>query len=418
MFEKYTLKNNAKVILIPQENAHSTTVLVVYPIGSRYENAKMSGVSHYIEHLMFKGTKKRPNTRILTREIDRLGAEYNAFTAKEHTGYYIKADSKFIETSLDILSDMLFNSLFDKKEMEREKTVIVEELRMYKDNPIMNIENIFEEMMYKAPLGRDVGGTEKTVMSFARADVLAFKRKYYDSSNATVVVAGDITEAVKNLLEKYFGAEESKQTPAKQFQPAVFGAAAKDKRIFIEKKKTDQVQMMLGFPGFEYNAKENIIFNVLNTILGGSMSSRLFIQVRERRGLAYSIYSGAENYRDAGHVYVRVGLEAKNVNKALIVIKQEINKIKNKGVANQELEDAKTHLRGRVTLSMENSNVQASWYAGQSLFLEKIETPEERLARIDQVTDDEIRALAKKVFNMKKMRVSIIGDLEKRDVNF
>lgn len=418
MFEQYTLKNKARVILIPQENVHSTTVLVVYPVGSRYENAKMGGVSHYIEHLMFKGTKKRKNTLILTREIDRLGAEYNAFTSKEHTGYYIKADSKFIETSLDILSDMLFNSTFDKKEMEREKTVIVEELRMYKDNPIMNIENVFEENMYKEPLGRDVGGTEKNVMGFTREDVLEFKQKYYDPSNATIVVAGDISEAVKNLLEKYFGAEENKYNPSKHFQPAVFGAEEKEKRIFIEKKKTDQVQLMLGFPGFEYGAEENVALGVLNTILGGSMSSRLFIQVRERRGLAYSIHSGSENYRDAGYVYVRAGLEGKNVNKAIQVIKQEIEKIKTKGVTSRELEDAKTHVRGRITLSMENSSAQASWYAGQALFLKQIETPEQRLEKIDKVTKEQIQSLAKKVFSMNKMRVSLIGDLEKDNVKF
>ena len=418
MFEQYILKNKVKVILVPQQNAHSVTVLVVFPVGSRYETAKMSGVSHYIEHLMFKGTTKRPNTLILTREIDRLGAEYNAFTAKEHTGYYIKADSKFIATSLDILSDMLFNSLFDKKEMEREKTVIVEELRMYKDNPIMNVENIFEQMMYQAPLGRDIGGTEKTVMSFNRADVLEFKHKYYDPANTTIVVAGDISESTKELLEKYFGAEANKHAPFKHFQPAVFGTEAKAKRIFVEKKKTDQVQLMLGFPGFAYDAEANVILGVLNTILGGSMSSRLFIQVRERRGLAYSIHSGSENFRDTGYAYVRVGLDAKNVNKAIAVIKQEIAKIKTKGITDQELSDAKTHARGRITLSMENSSAEASWYAGQSLFLKQIETPEEKLQKIDQVTKEQIKNLAKKVFNMKKMRISIIGDLEKNNVRF
>lgn len=419
MFQQYTLKNKAKVILVPQENIHSATVLVVYPVGSRYENAKLAGVSHYIEHLMFKGTKKRPNTLVLTREIDRLGAEYNAFTAKEHTGYYIKADSEFIETSLDILSDMLFNSKFDKKEMEREKTVIVEELRMYKDNPIMNIENVFEENLYQEPLGRDIGGSEKTVMGFARADVLEYKHKYYDPSNMIIVVSGNINESIKDLLDKYFGAEENKFNPSKHFAPAVFGSEDKTKRIFVEKKKTDQVQLMLGFPGFAYDSKEeNTILGVLNTILGGSMSSRLFIQVRERRGLAYSIHSGVENFRDTGYACVRAGLEAKNVNKAIQVIKQEIEKIKNKGVTAQELADAKTHLRGHISLSMENSSAQASWYAGQALFLDKLETPEERLSRIDTVTQAQIKTLAKKVFNMKKMRVALIGDLEKNKVKF
>src|SRR3989338_11336466 len=148
MFEQYKLKNHARVILVPQENTHSVTVMVVFPVGSRHETAKLNGVSHYIEHLMFKGTKKRKNTLILTREIDRLGAEYNAFTGKEYTGYYIKSDAQYLETSLDILSDMLFSSLFDPKEMEREKGPVIEEIRMYNDNPLMNIENVFEDLLY------------------------------------------------------------------------------------------------------------------------------------------------------------------------------------------------------------------------------------------------------------------------------
>ena len=419
MFEQYKLKNTVNVILVPQENTHSTTVLVVYPVGSRYESAKLSGVSHYIEHLMFKGTKKRKNTLILTREIDRLGAEYNAFTAKDHTGYYIKTDCNYVETSLDILSDMLFNSTVDAKEMEREKTVIVEELRMYKDNPVMNIDNVFEELIYNGcALGRDIGGTEKTVMSLARPDVLEYKQKYYDPSNATIVVAGHIKENVKNLLEKYFGSEESKHKPSDKYDKFVLGSEKKDERIFAQRKVTDQVQLMLGFPGFDYNAKENIVSSVMNTILGGTMSSRLFIQVRERRGLAYSIYSGAENFSDTGYMFVKAGLEAKNINKAIEVVKAEIEKIIDKGVTSQELKNAKTNLRGKLTLSMENSSVQASWYAHQALFLKEMKTPEEKLAELEKVTNDQIQNVAKKVFKMNKMRVAVIGDVENRNIKF
>src|SRR3989338_4348659 len=160
MFTKYALANGASVILVPQHDTKSVTVLVMYPVGSRYEPEKMAGVSHYIEHLMFKGTKKRKSTLVLTREIDRLGAEYNAFTGKEYTAYYIKVDAEYTTIALDILSDMLFNSLFDPKEMEREKGPIIEELRMYRDNPLMNIDSIFEQVLYRGcPLGRDICGT-------------------------------------------------------------------------------------------------------------------------------------------------------------------------------------------------------------------------------------------------------------------
>ena len=418
MYHKYKLVNGANIILVPLQDTKSVTTLVMYPVGSRFESEKMSGVSHFVEHMMFKGTKKRPNTLVLTREIDRLGAEYNAFTSKEYTGYYIKADSKYLSVSLDILSDMLFNSKFEAKEMKKEKGVIVEEIRMYNDNPLMNIENIFEEVMFAGELGRDVAGTEKHVLSYKREDVLDYRDKYYSPQNATIVIAGNIDKKTETWVEKYFGQEKNKKKLNNSFVQGKFNSAQKTKRIKIQKKPTDQAQMMLGFPGFDYNAKENAILSVLNTILGGSMSSRLFIQIRERRGLAYMVRSGADNFRDTGYVYVRVGLESKNINPAIKVIKDEIKKIISKGVTKKELADAKTHIRGALTLSLEDSSAQASWLAKETLFMNEIKIPEERLEEIDKVTNQQIKNLAKKVFKFDQMRVAIIGDVEESDISF
>ena len=284
MFEYYQLQNKAKVCLIPLKDTRSITGLIMFPVGSRYEPEKLNGVSHFIEHLMFKGTKKRKNTLTLTREIDRLGAEYNAFTGKEYTGYYIKADIDYTDTVLDILADMLYNSIFDPKEMEREKSVIVEELRMYNDNPIMNLDNIFESVMFKgSPMAWDIGGTPKHVMSYRRNEILSYRGRYYDPSNMTIVLAGSINEATKVRIETYFGQEPAKHRVRDHFKPAVFGPVEKDKRIVVQSKKTEQAQIMLGFPGFHHQHINNSIVSVLNTILGGSMSSRLFIQIRERR---------------------------------------------------------------------------------------------------------------------------------------
>lgn len=419
MFQKTQLKNKTNLYLVPLENTKAVTVLVMYPVGSRFEAEKMNGVSHYIEHLMFKGTKKRPSTLTLTREIDRLGAEYNAFTSKEYTGYYIKTDAKYLKTALDILSDMLLGSKFDAKEMEKEKTVIVEELRMYKDNPIMNIENVFEELMFDGcPLAWDIGGTEKHVLSYKRADVLKFKKKYYNPENTTVAVAGNTDDNTVKLIEKYFGSNKNGTKLDKKFKPAKFGSVTKSKRLKVEHKKTDQAQLMLGFPGFHHNHKSSPALSVLNTILGGSMSSRLFIQIRERRGLAYMIRSGADSFRDTGYVYIRAGLEAKNINKAIEVVKQELKKIKSKGVTKKELQDAKTHIRGGLSLTMEDSSSQASWYARQALFADKIKTPEQKLAELDKVTNEQIIALANKVFKEDKMRVAVIGDIGDRSIRF
>lgn len=418
MFDLYTLPNHARVILVPQKDTASLTTLIMYPVGSRYEPAHLAGASHYIEHLMFKGTKKRKNTLTLTREIDRLGAEYNAFTGKEYTAYYIKADAKYTDVSLDILSDMLFNSVFDPKEMEREKGPVIEEIRMYKDNPMMNIENIFEEVMYAgSPLGRDISGTEQHIRNLERSDVLVYKEKYYDPSNMTVVLAGNMVENIREKVAAYFGAKAKDHGVSKSFKPYQFGGAGKQDRIKVEQKKTDQIQLMLGFPGFPTDADENSTLAVLNTILGGSMSSRLFIQVRERRGLAYMIRSGTEHYRDTGYNFVRAGLEKKNIGKAMKVILDEIEKLKSKAVTPRELVDAKTHIRGALTLTLEDSSSQANWYAREAVFRRQILTPEERLQKIETVTVADIQALAKRAFLMPQMRVAVIGDVSEKEIN-
>jgi len=410
------LKNKANVILVPQAEAKSVTVLVMFPVGSRYETEKLSGVSHFIEHMMFKGTKKRPSTLILTREIDRLGADYNAFTEKEFTGYYIKANKDYIETILDILADMLNNSLFDAEEIQREKTVIVEELRMYRDNPLMNIGNVFEELMYQdCPLGWDIGGTDKTVMGVKRQDMLEYRDKYYRPDNMTIVVAGNIDNDIEKKLEKYF-TQKLKGNYAEikgKFLPAKFGSLAGGKCLRVEQKKTDQAQLMFGFPGLDHTSKHNPALGVLNTILGGSMSSRLFIKIRERLGLAYMVRSGADSYRDTGYFYIRAGLDAKNIKRAINVSKQEMEKILEKGVTDRELKDAKTHIRGGLALAMEDSSAQASWYAKEILFHDKIKTPEERLREIEAVTNDAIKTVANKLFDFKKMRVAVIGEVNK-----
>ncbi|KKQ27717.1 MAG: Peptidase M16 domain protein [Candidatus Magasanikbacteria bacterium GW2011_GWC2_37_14] len=432
-FKKYELKNKTTVFLVPQPDAQSTTVLVLYPVGSRYENNKLAGVSHFIEHLMFKGTKKRPTSLALTREIDRLGAEYNAFTSKEYTGYYIKSDAKYLDISLDILCDMLNNSKFDAKEMAKEKKVIVEELRMYNDNPLINIENVFENLIFKdTDLGRNIGGSETSVLNLPRAEVLKYYHNFYAPENTYIAVAGAVGGNTVKLIEKYFGhvnpakaghvASHAKslhsRVPSRNYSPAKFGPETKTARIAVEKKPTDQVQLMLGLPGLDHNDKRNEVLSVLNTILGGSMSSRLFSEIREKRGLAYMVRSGEMNYRDTGFFDVRMGLEAKNINGALQVVKKEMEKIIKSGVTVKELKDAKTHLHGALTLSMEDSSTQASWYLQQALFLNEIKTPAERLKEIDRVTNVQIKKLAKEIFVWNKVRVAIIGNVEKENIKF
>jgi len=303
--------------------------------------------------------------------------------------------------------------------MEKEKGVVVEEIRMYRDNPLMNIENIFEDLFYNgSPLGMDIAGTEKHVKSYDRDDVVAYRNNHYRPGNMHVIVAGSIDEKTKQLIETYFGSVPDESDDSQEYQPFCLGSEEKEKRLFIEKKETDQAQMMLGFPGLPYDHDDNPTVGVMNTILGGSMSSRLFIQIREKKGLAYMVRSGAEHFQDTGYAFVRVGLEAKNINKAIAVTREEIEKIINEGVTERELRDAKTHIRGSLTLSMEDSSTQANWYANQILFHKKIESPEERLAKIDAVTNDGIKRIAKEIYDFDKMRVAIIGNVDGNEVQF
>lgn len=418
MYQIYKLPNGANIILVPQHDTKSLTTLIMYPVGSRYEPEKMSGVSHYIEHMMFKGTKKRKTAQVLTREIDRLGAEYNAFTSKEYTGYYIKADASFAEISLDILSDMLFHSVFDPKECEKEKGPIIEELRMYQDNPLMNIDTIFEKTLYRGALGRDIGGTPTHVSSYERNHVLAFRNTYYAASNMTVVLAGAVDDRVRSMVTSFIGSGSKLPQPRNKYTPAILQSAKKEDRLMIQKKQTDQVQLMLGFPAFAYGDPKNPATSVLTTILGGSMSSRLFEVIREKHGLAYTVRAGAEQYRDTGYVYVRAGLEPKNVNKAIGLIEKELHKMVEKSVTKRELADAKTHIRGGLTLRMEDSSAQAHWYANGALFHKKIRTPEQYLKRIEHVTADHIQRVAKQIFKIHHMRLALIGDVEPGNIKF
>lgn len=419
MFDQYRLPNGAHVVLIPLKGTTSVTVLIMYGVGSRYEDNKIRGMSHYIEHLMFKGTTKRKNTLILTREIDRLGAEYNAFTGKEHTAYYIKIDAAYTQFALEILADMLFNSLFDPKEMEREKGPIIEEIRMYRDNPVMNIDSEFEDLLYAgSPLGIDIAGTPEHVRSYTRPDTLAHRDAHYQPGNMTVIVAGGIPKDTTQWVGEYIGVHHNKHTTSSAFTAAHYGPSSKTKRIAVRQMKIDQAQLYIGFPGFSYTDPRNEAVSVMNAILGGSMSSRLFIQIRERRGLAYRVRSGAEQFRDTGYSYIQMGLESKNINKALKVVRAEIEKMATKGVSARELNDAKTHIHGSLALSLEDSSVQANWYAKQAVFYEKIKTPQEKLQKINAVTREDVIKVARELFKWNQARIAIIGDVDKGKVVF
>jgi len=406
MYTKKKLKNGVTMITVPVESTEAFTVLALFPVGSRYETPKQGGMSHFIEHMMFKGTIRRPNTIDISKALDRVGAEYNAYTSRDYTGYYIKIDSSKMELAIDLLSDMLWESKLDEKELEREKGVIVEEINMYRDNPTMYVEQLFEELLYQNhPLGRDIAGTEEIVRSITQKEMAKYYKEFYQPKNLVLVLAGKIDKKIN--AAKYFSKINEKVTPRKYL-------SAKNKHkhstnIKIRFKETDQVHVALGFPAYSHDDERTFATTILNIILGGTMSSRLFTEVRERRGLAYMIRSGLNHYQDVGNLVIQAGLDKKRLAEALEVIMAEIEKIKKVGVTEDELSMAKENIAGRVVLSLEESSAQAEWYGKQALLMKKIMTPAERLKRYNAVSLADIKKVANNIFNLKDLKLAIIG---------
>ncbi len=407
MFKKSELQNQSTLITIPNANTQAVTVLVMFPVGSRYETQELNGISHFIEHMMFKGTKKRPTTLDISKELDGLGAEYNAYTSKDYTGYYVRIDATKLETALDIVSDMLWNSVFDAEEIEREKGVIAEELHMYEDNPMRDIEEFLEEQLFSgSPLGWKIGGTDKIIHKFTREQMVGFRDRFYTPDQMTVVVAGNTPDNISERAEHYFGGAEREASQDIDYIKHEF---VESPQVAVKWKDTEQAVMMVGFPAYSYTDKKLYALKLLHVILGGTMSSRLFIEIRERRGLAYVVRSDVSPYHETGAFSVKVGLLPEKSGDALKAIIGELKKIQENGVTEEELAQAKQNLRGRVMLSLENSSSLAEWYAHQWSLKGIMDTPEEQLAKLDEVTLDNILEVAQEVIQFDKMKVATIG---------
>ena len=409
-FEKTVLpQNRMQLLVVPMSGTQAVTLFVFCKVGSRFERSSINGVSHYIEHLMFKGTTRRPTTLIISKELERLGAEFNAFTSKDHTGYYIKVAAKHIEKSVDILSDMLMHSVFDQTEMDRERKVIIEEIKMYEENPMMHIDDLFEHALFgDTPLGWSVAGPEKVLASVPRSDVMKFKEAYYQPANMVCVVAGKIDQDPKALITKYFGSYENGHTSFPQEEKA----SLQKQSFLVQFKQTEQAQVALGFPAYSYNDKRMSALEVLSTLFGGSMSSRLFINVRERLGLCYYIRSSVASFSDTGVLSIQTGVSSSKISDAVIAILKEVQEITRHEVADEELDRAKEYMKGKLILQMEASEKVAGWYAQEALFMDSIKTPEERLRDIDAVTKKDIVEVAQDIMRHERIVGACIGPIK------
>ncbi len=408
-----TLKNGMKAIVVPQKGAASMTAMVFVRVGSRYETKDINGASHFIEHLMFKGTKRRPTTLDISKELDRYGAEYNAFTSKDLTAYYVKMDAAKTTLAVDLLHDMLFHSAYNPKEIQRERGVIVEEINMYEDNPRMHIEDILEGALFpNSTLGWNIAGPREVIKTVPREKLIAYRDAYYIPSRMAIVVAGKIVPGIWSLLNKTFGSVHEPTRKADQpFDP--FCSPAQLKRpIAFQKKNTEQVQLGMAFHGLALKDDDTPAAHLLADVLGGTMSSRLFIQVRERRGLCYSVSASHQPIEDTGVFTILSGLDKTRIKEAVDVIWQELNKMKTTLVGAEELRRAKDHIRGKITLSFEDSSHQADWYGRQWIFQKEIKTPEERLKQLERVTARDIQRVAKRILLREHMAAALIGPFQ------
>lgn len=414
------LSNGMNLITIPTKGTKAVTAMVMFPVGSRFEEGHISGASHFVEHMMFKGTEKRPDYLDISRELDAVGAEYNAFTNKDYTGYYVKIDSSKANLAFDLLSDIVFNSKIETAEVEKERGVIVEELRMYDDNPTMAVDQLFDRTIFAGhPLGRDIAGTAETVRGMTRDDLWAYYKKYYDPANAVLVVAGNID---KKKLKKYLAyfavtkSDQKKKSGFKKFEKYNWSDRPLSDRVAVKESKLDQAHLIMGFPGLAYQDKKSYAAAVMLSILGGGMSSRLFVEVREKRGLAYMVRAGAGSYLDCGVVQIQSGLDPVRLREALATIKSELDKIASVPVSKKELQNSKNNLIGRMALALEDSSTQAERAAKQFWFLNKLESFEEVKKKINAVGIKGVQSIAKQFFDWKKMHLAVIGSVKKEDI--
>lgn len=410
MLKPLVLKNGSRVHLVPFSGTDAATILVLFKVGSRYEYTEINGASHFIEHLMFKGTTRRPNTVDISRTLDAFGAEFNAFTGKDYTGYYVKIDAKHLPIAVDLLHDMLFHSLFDKKEMDRERNVIIEEINMYHDNPIMRVDELLEQIMFKDnTLGWDIAGSPELMRTMNREAIIAYRDSHYIPSRMVIGLAGKVGKESIKLLEKTFGKVAAGPKDPDGFAKFAARPDEKEPRFNVEFKETEQIQLALGFPSYGVADDRNPAVGLLSVILGGTMSSRLFISVRERKGLAYSVRASNGTYEDTGAFVIQAGLDKTRLKEAVETIFKEVKKIRSSGVTAKELRAAKDNVRGRMLLRLEDSSERADWAARQELFLGKVKTPDERVRVMERVTVADVRKAAKDILEMKRLSVAAIG---------
>ena len=414
MFKKTTLKNGLRIVTVPQKSTQAVTVLALVGTGSKYETKEISGISHFLEHMFFKGTKKKPDKITIAETLDKVGGIYNAFTGEECTGYFAKVANNYFDLALDWVSDIYLHSLLPAQEIAKERGVIIEEINMVYDNPMAYVSTLWSKLLYgDQPAGWDIAGTKESVSRIDREKLANYMASHYVAQNTVVCVAGNIQEArVINEVKKNFAEIKSTKPEGKE---KVIERQTRPE-LLVHFKETDQTHLCLGARGYNVFHPKRYVQDILSVILGGMMSSRLFIEVRENLGLAYYIRTEAEANSDTGFLATRAGVDNKNVEKAVVTILKEYQKISKEKIADGELKKAKDYIKGKTALVLEGSDDLASFYGAQELLEKKILTPKEIYAKIDKVSSHDVMEAARDIFQPKNLNLAMVGPFKNKSL--
>lgn len=412
-FKKTTFKNGLTLITVPLKDSPSVTVLVTVSAGSKYENKENNGISHFLEHMCFKGTEKRPQAINISVELDGIGAQSNAFTSQEFTGYYAKSHPSHFAKILDVVSDIYQNPVFDSAEIEKEKGVIIEEINMYEDLPHRSVHDVFMEALYgDQPAGWSIAGTKENVSRMKREDFVTYRDQHYVASATTVVVSGNFDETqVVSQIEKAF---EHIPTTDKETKVSV-SEIQSGPVIRIKHKETDQTHIVLGVRTYKASDDKNMALRVLSTVLGGGMSSRLFVKLREEMGVGYYVRSGLDEFTDHGYMAVSTGVDVNRVPEVVEAVLGELKKLAQGVVPEDELKKSKEYIIGNMYLGLESSDALAEFYVTQHLLGEKMITPDEFALKIKNITAEEIYMVAQEIMRNDNITLAIVGNIKDQE---
>ncbi|MDQ3077188.1 MAG: insulinase family protein [bacterium] len=412
-YKKKILDNGLRVITVQMKDNPTVTVLVMVEAGSEYETKEKNGISHFLEHMCFKGTVKRPTALLISKELDSIGAHYNAFTSDEYTGYYAKSAPKHIHKILDVVSDLYLNQVFDEKEIEKEKGVIIEEINMYRDLPHRHVQELFLTLLYgDQPAGWSIAGTKDTVQAMKRDDFVEYRGKHYTPEATTVIIAGNFDEKIlyKDIIKTFGHLPRSKNDKKQKIKEAQVEPA-----LLVEDRKTDQAHIVLGVRGYPIASAHTPTLRVLNAVLGAGMSSRLFQKLREEMGVGYYVRSCYEALLDHGIFSVSVGSDVKRVEEVITAVLAELNLLKNELVSDEELQKTKDYLIGTMFLGLESSDSLAEFYGYQEILRRELLTPQDIVKDIKAVTAEQIRNIARKIFISKHLNLAIVGPVANQE---